>query len=141
MGLEDLDQGTSFYGLIAMRAILIVCPEEDSREKLVTRVLDLGLQPFCSTNCSEAQGLLGRQNFSVVLCSDSLMDGDYRDVIKTAIPTPVIVLSHLAEWGPYLAALEAGAFDYIVCPPDRAEVDRILSFALNEHSQFSRAAA
>jgi len=48
-------------------------------------------------------------------------------MIEAAAPTPVIVLSRFAEWGPYLTALKAGAFDYLVCPPDGAEVDRILS--------------
>jgi DNA-binding NtrC family response regulator len=120
--------------LLSGKSILILCPEKESRERLVARILSLGLYPLCSNSYGEAQSLLGRHNFSAILCSDSLTDGDYRDVIKAAIPIPVIVLSRFAEWGPYLTALEAGAFDYIVCPPERAEVDRILSFALNEHS-------
>lgn len=121
--------------------ILILCPEDESREELIARILNFGVQPLCFTNYCEAQSLLARHDFSAILCSDCLADRDYRDVIKAADPTPVIVLSHLAEWGPYITALEAGAFDYIVCPPDRAEVDRILSFALNQHSQVGRKAA
>lgn len=120
--------------MLPAKSILILCPDAESRDRLVARVLNLGLQPFCSTSYGEAQGLLEQQNFSAILCNDTLEDGDYRDVIRAAIPIPVIVLSRFAEWGPYLAALEAGAFDYIVCPPERAEVDRILSFALNEQS-------
>jgi len=117
------------------KSILIVCTEGESRDKLVARILALGLQPLCLTNCSDAQDLLGRQDFRIVLCSDNLPDGDYRNVIAAATSTPVIVLSHVAEWGPYLTALQAGAFDYILCPPYGAEVDRILSFALDEHSR------
>lgn len=116
------------------KSILILCPEDESRVKLVASILTLGLQPLCSTSCGEAQSLLERHKFSAILCNDTLEDGDYRDVIKAATPIPVIVLSRFAEWGPYLAALKAGAFDYIACPPERAEVDRILSLALNEHS-------
>jgi DNA-binding NtrC family response regulator len=120
--------------MVAGKSILILCPDDESRERLVAGILSLGLRPLCSTSYGEAQSLLGQHNFSAVLCSDSLADGDYRDLIQDVIPIPVIVLSRIAEWGPYLAALEAGAFDYIVCPPERAEVHRILSFALNEHS-------
>jgi len=115
------------------KSILIVCPEGKSRDRLVARTLDLGLQPLCLTKCSEAEDVLGRQGFHVVLCSDNLLEGDYRNVIGAAGSTPVVVLSHIAEWGPYLTALKAGAFDYIVYPPDGAEVDRILSSALNEY--------
>lgn len=120
--------------MLPAKSILILCPDDESRERLIARVLNHGLQPFCSTSCGEAQDLLEQHNFSAILCNDTLEDGDYRDVIRAAIPVPVIVLSRFAEWGPYLAALEAGAFDYIVCPPERTEVDRILSFALNEQS-------
>jgi DNA-binding NtrC family response regulator len=121
-------------GMIEEKSILIMCPEDESRERLVARILNLRAKPLCSTNFVEAQALLKEHIFSAILCSDSLADGDYRDVIQAAIPTPVIVLSRFAEWGPYLAALEAGAFDYLVCPPKQAEVDRILSCALNECS-------
>ena len=45
---------------------------------------------------------------------------------------PVIVLSHLADWDAYMRALGAGAFDYIACPPDAAEAERILRLALEQ---------
>ena len=54
-------------------SILIVCPEGKSRDRLVARTLDLGPHPFCLTKCGEAQDVLGRQNFRVVLCSDTYL--------------------------------------------------------------------
>jgi DNA-binding NtrC family response regulator len=70
----------------------------------------------------------------VVLCSDILSDGDFRAVLrevkKSTVQAPVIVLSRAAAWDSYLKALGAGAFDYIVCPPDAAETRRIIWSAL-----------
>jgi DNA-binding NtrC family response regulator len=40
------------------------------------------------------------------------------------------VLSRFAEWDHYLAALRDGAFDYIACPPDSAETERIVWSAI-----------
>jgi len=40
-----------------------------------------------------------------------------------------------------VAALDAGAFDYIACPPDAREIDRIMTSALNEHSPLVAKAA
>jgi DNA-binding NtrC family response regulator len=52
---------------------------------------------------------------------------------------PVIVLSHLADWDAYMTALSAGAFDYIACPPERIETERILRHALNQNLRARRA--
>jgi hypothetical protein len=37
--------------------------------------------------------------------------------------------------------LSAGAFDYISCPPDPCEVERILSLAVAEHPRLRSLAA
>ncbi|MBI3671042.1 MAG: hypothetical protein HY237_14840 [Acidobacteria bacterium] len=74
--------------------------------------------------------------FTAVLCSDLLPDGDFRALLEVmaeaALDVPVIVLSHLDDWDSYLKAVRAGAFDYISCPPDAAESERILRLAVEE---------
>jgi DNA-binding NtrC family response regulator len=52
---------------------------------------------------------------------------------------PVIVLSHLADWDAYIRALSAGAFDYIACPPEPVEAERILRLALDQNPPPRRA--
>ena len=116
------------------KSILILSPDQQSRDKIVASVRKFDPKPHCCTDCREARNLLQRHNFSAVLCSDSFADGRYPDVITAAKPVPVVVFSRLADWGPYVAALDAGAFDYIACPPDAREMDRIMKSALNEHS-------
>jgi len=42
-------------------------------------------------------------------------------------------LSRFAEWDRYIAALRDGAFDYIACPPDPTETERIARLAIGNH--------
>lgn len=121
--------------------ILIVCPENESRGKIVTTILNCGFHALPCSSCREANSLLQSKSFTVLFCSDTLDDGSYQEVIEMAKPVPVIILSRFAEWEPYMAALRAGAFDYIACPPDTDEVQRILKCALEEHWRLSQAAA
>jgi DNA-binding NtrC family response regulator len=113
---------------------LVICKQGEDREKAVAALLCCNLNPICCSNLQEARTLLGQEPFRVVLCTDVLSDGDYRAVLrevrKTDKDAPVIVLSHAAEWESYLIALGAGAFDYISCPPDPAEANRIILSAL-----------
>lgn len=113
---------------------LVICNPGEDREKVVGALLRCGLGPICCSNLQEARTLLCQEAFRVVLCSDILSDGDFRAVLrevkKSTVQAPVIVLSRAAAWDSYLKALGAGAFDYIVCPPDAAETRRIIWSAL-----------
>lgn len=113
---------------------LVICNQGEDREKIVAALLKCGLGPICCSNLQEARTLLFQEAFRVVLCSDILSDSDFRAVLgevkKSIVHAPVIVLSHDAEWDSYLKALGAGAFDFIVCPPNAAEVKRIVWSAL-----------
>jgi DNA-binding NtrC family response regulator len=106
--------------------VLIVDSDDKTRDIVFESAVKQGKIPMSCSSCGEARSLLEDHCFKVDFCSDCLPDGEYAEVIRAAGPTPVIVLSRFAEWGPYLAALQAGAFNYIACPPYQAEVDRIL---------------
>ena len=120
--------------------VLIICSDGESRERIIATTHKCGLGPVSCSTLDDARSLLAQQRFKIVFCSDTLPDGDFRAVIRAASSIPVIVLSRLAEWEPYLLAIHAGAFDYIACPPDPVETERILWFALNEYSRIRRAA-
>ena len=113
---------------------LIICKQEEDREKAVAAVLKCGLNPISCSNFQQARRLLCQEPFRVGLCTDILPDGDFRVVLKEVRKSdahaPVIVLSRAAEWESYLVALGAGAFDYIACPPDPVEAERIILSAL-----------
>ena len=120
--------------------VLIICAEEQSRKRIIATTHKCGLGPVTCSTLDDARSLLARQHFKSVFCSDTLPDGDFRGIIWAAKSIPVIVLSRLAEWGPCLVALNAGAFDYIACPPEPVETERILRFALHEFSRLHRTA-
>ena len=123
------------------KSILILSPDQQSRDRIIASVRKFNLDERCCSDCGEARKLLQRHKFDIVLCSDSLADGKYVDVITAARPVPVVVFSRLADWGPYVAALDAGAFDYVSCPPDTHELDRIVASALDKNPCLAARAA
>jgi DNA-binding NtrC family response regulator len=97
----------------------------------------MDLQSVICCSLTDARSLIGRQTFQFVLYDDDLPDCNLRTSLKVVSSAtggvPVIVLSHLADWDAYLKALSSGAFDYIACPPERVETERILRIALGQN--------
>jgi DNA-binding NtrC family response regulator len=124
--------------------VLVICAEGEHRERIVETVRKLSLMPASCGSLAEARSLLVRQDFSVVFCSDTLPDGDFRELLKelrkTTAHVPVVVLSRVAEWDTYLSALGVGAFDYVALPPNSAETERILWAALSQSARLRRTA-
>lgn len=113
---------------------LIICNQGADREKIVASALKCGLSPICCSNLEEARTLLPQEDFRMVLCTEALKDGDFHAVLREAhksdVHTPVIVFGRSYDWDCYLEALGAGAYDYIVCPPNPRELERIIWLAL-----------
>ena len=109
-------------------------------EEIVQR---LGLHIVNCGSLSDARARIDAQRFQLILCSDDLPDCNLRTALRVLSSStggvPVVVLSHLAEWDAYLRALDAGAFDYIPCPPEPAEAERILRLALTQNPPPRRA--
>lgn len=96
--------------------VLIVGPDEENGRTVAACAARRGETPISCASYKEARSLLERGRFRVVFCHDDLGDGRYGEVIRSAKPAPVIVLSRSAEWPWYLDALDAGAFDCIAYP-------------------------
>ena len=116
--------------VISAEQVLVISPDADHHEKIRAVAQGLGLGSICCRKFVEARIFMDSENIKVVFCDDALLDADFRIVIAAAKTTPVVVLSRFAEWDYYLAALRDGAFDYIACPPDSAETERILRAAI-----------
>ena len=103
----------------------------------------LGIGTVHCASLSDARAKIDNETFQVVLCADDLPDCNLRMALRVltaaARGVPIVVISHLADWDAYLKALDAGAFDYIVCPPDPAEAERILRLALGLNPPLGRA--
>lgn len=123
--------------------VLIVSSEPHQCEKTEEIVRRLGLQSARCASLTDARTRIDQQPFQFVLCSDDLPDCNLRTALSVLTSAtggaPVIVLSHLADWDAYMRALGAGAFDYIACPPDPIEAERILRLALAQNPPPHRA--
>jgi len=122
---------------------LIVSPDPLQCEKTEEIARRLGLRSVRCASLTEACARIEEQTFQFALCSDDLPDCNLRTALRVLSSAtggvPVIVLSHLADWGAYMRALGAGAFDYIAFPPDPVETERILRLALAHNSPQHRA--
>jgi DNA-binding NtrC family response regulator len=127
--------------MTSVEQALVISPETEQYEKIKEAMDKCGLSSVCCKKFDEARFFLAKQKFSVVLCHDTLPDGDFRDVVTTVNSTPVVVLSRFAEWDHYIAALRDGAFDYIACPPDPAETERIVRSAIDNRIRGDRIAS
>ena len=129
--------------MLSTLPVLIICSDPTHRDKAAEIVRNIGLLPVLCPSLSDARALIGRQAFQFVLCADDLPDCNLRTSLKVLSAStghiPVIVLSHLADWDAYMKALGAGAFDYIACPPEPVESERILRLALGYNPRPRRA--
>ena len=123
--------------------MLIVSSDPLQCEKTDEIARRLGLQTIHCASLTDARGCIEKQTFQLVLCSDDLPDCNLRTAVSVLTSStggaPVIVISHLADWDAYMRALSAGAFDYIACPPELIEAERILRLALAQNPPPRRA--
>jgi len=121
--------------MFSAEQVLVISPETEHHKKINAAMHKCGMNSLYCKKFDEARTLLAKEKFSLVFCRDTLPDGDFQDVVATVNPTPVVVLSRFAEWDHYLAALRAGAFDYLACPLDSAETERIVLLAIGNSRQ------
>jgi two-component system response regulator PilR (NtrC family) len=123
--------------------VLIVSSDHLQCEKTEEIIARLGLQAIRCSSLTDARARIAEQTFQLILCGDDLPDCNLRTAMRVLTSStggaPVIVLSHLADWDAYISALSAGAFDYIACPPDPVETERILRLALAQNPPPRRA--
>lgn len=129
--------------------IAVVSGDLQRWELLSGIVSDCGLSPVRCETLAAVTELLPQQRFECALCDDALADGDFRALIwelrRSGRWMPVVVVSRLDDWGAYLEAMVAGAFDYVGFPPYPRELERAVGCALAEsrlqHKTAAEAAA
>jgi len=95
--------------------------DEEHVRKLLARILERGGYS-CATasNCEEALALMERETFPVVLCDVNMPGGSGLDLVRDAArrfpETAVVMVSALDDPAIADAALEAGAYGYILKP-------------------------
>jgi two-component system response regulator PilR (NtrC family) len=105
---------------MAEKAVLIVDDEADIRELLVLTLTRMGVDADTASSVAEAKRALEGRTYDLALTDMRLPDGDGLDVLRHIAElygnTPVAVITAYGSTENAVAALKAGAFDYLAKP-------------------------
>jgi len=116
---------------------ILVIDDEEQLRKLLSRIISLeGFTVTEAATLKEAEHLLNRQSFEIILCDVRLPDGNGVEFIKTAkhkFPSAEIIL--LTAYGNIpdgIQAMKNGAFDYMVKGNDNDRLIPLLYQAIDK---------
>lgn len=120
--------------------VLVVDDEADIRELLSMTLARMGLVTDCAASLADAKSLLEQHVYGLCLTDMRLPDGDglavLEHVSKHHPQTPVAVITAYGSAENAVAALKAGAFDYLAKPVQlqqlRAVVQQALKLSVND---------
>ena len=122
--------------------ILVVDDEADIRELLGMTLTRMGLDAHCAGTTSEALALLGKHSYELCLTDMRLPDGDGLAVLayvsKHHPNMPVAVITAHGSAENAVAALKAGAFDYLAKPVSLNQLRALVRSALKLSSPPAR---
>jgi two-component system response regulator PilR (NtrC family) len=102
------------------KAVLVVDDEADIRELLVVTLSRMGLDADTASSIEEARNALKERQYDLCLTDMRLPDGDglavLRHISENYGNTPVAVITAYGSTENAVAALKAGAFDYLPKP-------------------------
>jgi two-component system response regulator PilR (NtrC family) len=114
--------------------VLVVDDEADIRELLSMTLSRMGLDTHCAASTGEAFALLEANNYDLCLTDMRLPDGDGLSVLdhvaKHYPSVPVAVITAHGSTENAVAALKAGAFDYLAKPVSLNQLRMLVRSAL-----------
>ena len=115
--------------------VLVVDDEADIRELLDLTLARMGLSADCAGTVAEARKFLEREQYSLCLTDMRLPDGEGLDIVRLIGAqygeTPVAVITAYGSADNAVAALKAGAFDYLAKPVALEQLRTLIKSALN----------
>jgi two-component system response regulator PilR (NtrC family) len=115
--------------------VLVVDDEADIRELLDLTLVRMGLSVDCAGTVAEAKTFLEREPYSLCLTDMRLPDGEGLDIVREIGAhygeTPVAVITAFGSADNAVAALKAGAFDYLAKPLALDQLRALIKSALN----------
>ena len=114
--------------------VLVVDDEADIRELLDLTLARMGLSADCAGTVAEATRYLQKESYSLCLTDMRLPDGDGLEVVRLIgeqyEETPVAVITAFGSADNAVAALKAGAFDYLAKPVALDQLRTLIKSAL-----------
>jgi two-component system response regulator PilR (NtrC family) len=114
--------------------ILLVDDEPDLLDLMELTLVKMGLETDRAASVIEAQTRLAQTRYDLCLTDMRLTDGEGLEVIATAsalaAPVPVAVITAYGNAGNAVAALKAGAFDYLAKPVALDQLRALVKSAL-----------
>jgi two-component system response regulator PilR (NtrC family) len=115
--------------------VLVIDDEEDIRELLELTLMRMGLPADCAGSVAEARQLLKKERYSLCLTDMRLPDGDGLEIVRLINAdhgeTPVAVITAFGSADNAVAALKAGAFDYLAKPVALDQLRSLIKSAIN----------
>ena len=119
---------------VSSRRVLVVDDEADIRELLALTLQRMGLEADTASSTFAAEQYLRKQAYDLCLTDMRLPDGDglglLEHVIKDYPGTPVAVITAYGSAENAVAALKAGAFDYLSKPVSLTQLRALVNSAL-----------
>jgi len=119
-------------------AVLVVDDEADLRELLALTLVRLGLDVDTAESIGRARNLLSVRRYALVLTDMRLPDGSGMELVREvaqgrwADSPPIAVITAYGSPENAVAALKAGAFDYLTKPVDIENLRVLVRSALRE---------
>lgn len=114
--------------------LLIVDDERDILELVTITCTRMGITTSGAQTLAEAHRLLGEERFDLCLTDMRLPDGDGIDLVRTIVDqypeTPVAMLTAHGSMETAVAAMKAGAFDFVSKPVDLKELRNLIGSGL-----------
>ena len=115
--------------------VLVVDDEADIRELLDLTLVRMGLAADCAATVAEARRFLEHQSYKLCLTDMRLPDGEGLEIVRLIGErygqTPVAVITAFGSAENAVAALKAGAFDYLAKPVALEQLRTLIKSALN----------
>src|SRR5713101_4303317 len=115
--------------------VLVVDDEADIRELLELSLLRMGLAVECAGSVAAAKELLQSKRYELCLTDMRLPDGDGLELVRfigvQCAELPVAVITAFGSTENAVAALKAGAFDYLTKPLSLDQLRALVKSALS----------
>ncbi len=116
-------------------AVLVVDDEADLRELLALTLVRLGLDVDAADSLGQARELLARNHYALALTDMRLPDGVGLELVREVAASngpPIAVITAYGSTENAIAALKAGAFDYLAKPVDLEQLRALVRSALQQ---------